>query len=601
MNGITFSQLVSALEKRGKVTRTGDRVTARCPAHDDHSPSLDVDKGKNGKPILICRSQGCSFESIIDALNLKGVGYDKPEPYHIKKHVKLHSPAYLDENNLIVPLVDIDGKALGNIKILPEKIKTSNGKMEDKFNSKGLDTKQSMFVFGNLESSSNILVATGYSTSASLYESTGQAVVMTLSDTTLPATIGLLRERYAEKEIVICADHDARLAFVDTAKKHHAKLCYPDGVGEKADFNDLAVRHGKDAVCEVVSSARYVDDETLDEKQVQVKPLHGITGAELLLKKFAPIAFLMLDLLPTIGVFLLAGKQKLGKSWFALALALAHVCGGKFLNRDIPKGKVLYLGLEDSERRMQSRILVLQPDAENNPCIFDNIRFFHATDNIPRLDQGLIQFMEPYLSDVTLVVVDVLQKVRPIKSSGNIYQDDYAVITALQTLALSHNLCVLLLTHTRKQDADDAFDTIMSSGGLSGAADGSLVLTRKRGNGSAILHVTGREVPECEYGLTFKDGVWTFLGSAEIVKATNEQNEIVDLLIDAGSEGMTVADIADSLGKNEPVIRKLLRKLVIVGRVRKRDTKPAPHFAVCDGPDAPPLPRAVTTHTHIDR
>lgn len=274
----------------------------------------------------------------------------------------------------------------------------------------------------------------------------------------------------------------------------------------------------------------------------------------------------------------------MGKSWFSLALALAYIQGGKFLNRDIPKGKVLYLGLEDSERRMQSRILTLQPDADRNPTIFNNIRFFHATDNVPRLDNGFFEFIDPYLEGVHFMVIDILQKIRPMKGSGNVYQDDYNALGALQTFANEHNMCILILHHTRKADADDVFDTLNGSGGVGGAVDGSLIIVRKRGEGAAILSTTGREIPELEHGLTFKDGFWNYAGSAAEVRATGEQNEVFAHIAEAGSDGVTVAELCETLGKNEPAVRKLLRKLAESGRVRKRDTKPAPHYAVCDGP-----------------
>ena len=73
--GVTFDQFIEALETQGyKPVKRGSGFTSLCPGHDDHAPSLDIDD-KNGKPVVICRSQGCSFESILDALGLKGIGH----------------------------------------------------------------------------------------------------------------------------------------------------------------------------------------------------------------------------------------------------------------------------------------------------------------------------------------------------------------------------------------------------------------------------------------------------------------------------------------------------------------------------------------------
>jgi hypothetical protein len=44
---------------------------ARCPAHDDSTPSLDMKVESDGKVLVICRSQGCSFAAIAAALGLE--------------------------------------------------------------------------------------------------------------------------------------------------------------------------------------------------------------------------------------------------------------------------------------------------------------------------------------------------------------------------------------------------------------------------------------------------------------------------------------------------------------------------------------------------
>src|SRR5207249_4395037 len=57
------------------------------------------------------------------------------------------------------------------------------------------------------------------------------------------------------------------------------------------------------------------------------------------------------------GLTLLAGKPKTGKSWFAFGNAIAVASGGRALGCiPVDRGDVLYLALEDTQRRLQQRL-----------------------------------------------------------------------------------------------------------------------------------------------------------------------------------------------------------------------------------------------------
>ena len=51
--------------------RSGADCKCCCPAHDDKNPSLSVSEGDDGRVLLICRSAGCSIESILNAAGLE--------------------------------------------------------------------------------------------------------------------------------------------------------------------------------------------------------------------------------------------------------------------------------------------------------------------------------------------------------------------------------------------------------------------------------------------------------------------------------------------------------------------------------------------------
>lgn len=60
------------------------------------------------------------------------------------------------------------------------------------------------------------------------------------------------------------------------------------------------------------------------------------------------------------GLNLIVGAPKFGKSWFCLNLAVAIASGGKALGQiEVEKGSVLYCALEDTPRRLQSRLNIV--------------------------------------------------------------------------------------------------------------------------------------------------------------------------------------------------------------------------------------------------
>jgi len=213
-----------------------------------------------------------------------------------------------------------------------------------------------------------------------------------------------------------------------------------------------------------------------------------------------PIRWIVPDLLPE-GLTILAGKPKMGKSWLALALALAVASGTAVLGQGpLERGPVLYLALEDHERRLQRRLAQLLDDAPAP-------RLHELLTACPRLHEGGVAVLEKWLlrrAGARLLIVDTLAKVRtPTPPRTGIYEADYEALRDLKRLADAHAVALLLIHHLRKQPATDVFDQVSGSTGLTGAADSVLVLQRERGSSAAILHVSGRDVDERQVRLTF--------------------------------------------------------------------------------------------------
>ncbi len=335
--------------------------------------------------------------------------------------------------------------------------------------------------------------------------------------------------------------------------------------------------------------------DSLDAIKAGTKDKDRFTAAELLRMEFPDPVWLLPDMLPETGLYLLCGKPKSGKSWLALGVAMALAQGGRYLDRDTPRRKVCYLALEDTPRRLKSRLKKLHMGG-----LPDDLSGLDIRTSAPRLGKGLEQQIRQAAAEgCKVVILDTLQKIRPPASKhGTQYGDDYAVLGAIKDIADECGICILVIHHLRKAESlDDPFDDISGTNGVAGSADGALILRRVHGKPEATLHVTGRDLPDGEFGIRFDDGLWSYAGTAAEVRTTAEQSEIIDALKSHGSDGATIKTLCDDIGKQRRNVAKLLGKLVDAKLVRIRRAKPADFFAVCDGPMAG---RTTGTTTHTD-
>ena len=189
------------------------------------------------------------------------------------------------------------------------------------------------------------------------------------------------------------------------------------------------------------------------------------------------------------GTYLFVGAPKVGKSFFMGQLAYHVAMGLPLWDYPVRKGTVLYLALEDDYARLQRRLSGMF----GVECA-DNLYF--AT-QAKTLNEGLDRQLEEFLkehTDARLIIIDTLQKVREVGGDNYSYANDYQIMARLKSFADAHGLCLLLVHHTRKQNADDKFDMISGTSGLLGAADGAFLLQKeKRTGNAATLEVSGRD------------------------------------------------------------------------------------------------------------
>lgn len=265
------------------------------------------------------------------------------------------------------------------------------------------------------------------------------------------------------------------------------------------------------------------------------------------------------------GFTVLAGRQKLGKTWLGIDWALAVASGGIAMG-SIPceQGDVLYIDMENGPRRIQGRIRALFPNERERP----NLSRLEWATEAPQLDQGFIGELGRWRASVqnpTLVVIDVLQRIKPAGSMArNSYENDYSAWAPLQQWATGNRIAVLGLHHTKKGGAEDPLEALSGSNGLSACADTTIVLDQNQ-NGRT-LYVRGRDVEEKETAVMFAGGQWSILGEASEVRRSDERTAIIAALTD-NREAMTPGELAAALGKPANNIKQLLFKMAKAGEV----------------------------------
>lgn len=211
------------------------------------------------------------------------------------------------------------------------------------------------------------------------------------------------------------------------------------------------------------------------------------------------------------GLTLLGGRPKQGKSWLALLIAWAVAGGYELDGRKVQRGNVLYLALEDTPRRLKKRLLAL-----NSLSGWDVPVGLTLHTDWPRADDGglyfVAQWLEAQKGAAQLVIVDTLAKFRPPQKGGNNYAEDYSAVGDIQKLCGHFEVSSLTVTHTRKLHAEDPFDELSGTLGVTGAADSLWVLERTRGDAGGELFVTGRDLPDSTIPMTFSaaDCRWKF-------------------------------------------------------------------------------------------
>ena len=248
------------------------------------------------------------------------------------------------------------------------------------------------------------------------------------------------------------------------------------------------------------------------------------------------------------GTYLFVGAPKVGKSFFMAQLAYHVSMGIPLWNYEVKKGTVLYLALEDTEKRLQERLFrMFGTDSAEN---------LHFTIWVKHLGSGLDEQLQRFVNehpDAKLIIIDTLQKIREAGGDKFSYANDYEIVGKLKQFADKNHICLLLVHHTRKQQAEDKFDMISGTNGLLGAADGAFLLQKeKRTSDAATLDISGRDQQDQRLHLR-RDAdhlIWQFeKAETELWKAPPDPliEAVAALMVEQSSWSGTATDLVEKL------------------------------------------------------
>ena len=134
--------------------------------------------------------------------------------------------------------------------------------------------------------------------------------------------------------------------------------------------------------------------------------------AETLLSTPMSKTMFIVDGLISQGVNVISGASKIGKSWLMLWLGLQVAQGNSVWGLPTLQCDVLYLSLEDTQRRIKDQLYNLTDSAPDN-------LYFAVTSGL--IGGGLEEQITDFLTEhpaTKLVIIDTLQKVRDSKGSA---------------------------------------------------------------------------------------------------------------------------------------------------------------------------------------
>lgn len=289
--------------------------------------------------------------------------------------------------------------------------------------------------------------------------------------------------------------------------------------------------------------------KTIQPKKKIQKNIKLLSLRDIYKTDFPPIKFMVKDLLPE-GLTILGGKPKIGKSFFALQLAIAVAKGLNFL-KVLPceKNSVLFLPYEDTLSRIKDRI-----KQKKEAFIPKNLFIPEFIQQFPTEKENGILEIKRIIKEknVNLIIIDTMSRFFANSSYGKLnYNDDYNTIAKLQKIAVN-GVAIIIIHHTIKTNSDYPFDMLQGSVGVTASPDTLMVLQEY--NTNFILHVKGRDIAHKKLSLTFSNKLmkWQLVNNLFESKLSAESKKVLLIFKKNPKTSFSLTDIHKQVNDKSP-------------------------------------------------
>lgn len=465
-----FQDFVAAIEattgRPGK--RQGRNTRLLCPAHDDTRPSLDVAEGTDGRPLVVCRSHGCTFEAICTA-----IGHD----------IRDYAPEQESEGGWTPrgPAVAVYTYHDADRKLAYEVCRTA----DKQFPVRRPDPASSTGWRWNLRGVKLVLyrlpeILEAAKAEKTIYVCEGEKDVEAIRRaggiaTCNPGGAGKWRDQYAAcldgAHVIVVADND-EIGLAHAAAVAASLAARRNGDGP---MRVVTAKEGKDAHDHFAAGHGLEDFREIEQPKPPRFAFPLSEFLELDLPSPEPLLGTTDDtIIPAGGLIVLAGMPGAGKTTLAVDCAFHLASGVEWLEMSTPRPLNVLLVENEGPQHLFKQKLQRKNTSWNHPIEGDIHIQTWRWGSFTFRDGEAIEMARAYMDEceIDLVIGDPLDTLGPAGVGSP--EDTREFVRMLMPLGLTQTRSFLFLHHFRKEVSLSEIN--MVSGSWGGRLDTLLVL-----------------------------------------------------------------------------------------------------------------------------